>query len=108
MNKEVNMSDVVDEIKNANEDELREVISKWFESTRTDGLKLGAKMISLTTMEVIKKHLKKAAKPSFRDYQRCVDEIIKVLSIQLTGQNDSTETESDEIVEETANDGTAE
>lgn len=108
MDKEVNMSAVVDEIKNANEDELREVITKWFESTRTDGLKLGAKMVSLATVEIIKKHLRKTTKPSLRDYQRCVDEILKILSVQLVEQNDSEKVVSNETVEEATNDGTTE
>ena len=107
MNKEVNMSAVVDEIKNANEDELREVISKWFESTRTDGLKIGAKYVSAAIFGVIQKHIKKknGAKVSLRDYQRCIDEIINIISVQLTKQNDS---ETNETVEETTNDGTME
>ena len=66
-------------------------------------VKLGAKMVSLATIEIIKKHLKKTTKPSLRDYQRCIDEIIKILSVQLTEQNDS-----EEVMEETINDGTAE
>lgn len=103
MDKELNMSAVVDEIKNANEDELRQIISTWFEHTRTDGLKLGAKMVSLATFEIIKKHLKKTTKPSLRDYQRCIDEIVTIISVQLAEQNDS-----EEATEETTNDGTAE
>ena len=103
MDKEINMSAVVDEIKNANEDELHQIISKWFEHTRTDGLKLGVKMVSLATLEIIKKHLKKTTKPSLRDYQRCIDEIVKTISVPLTEQNDS-----EEVTEETTNDGTAE
>ncbi len=103
MDKEINMSSVVDEIKNATEDELREVISKWFESTRTDGLKIGAKYISAAIFGVIQKHIKKknGTKASLRDYQRCVDEIINIISVQLTKQNDS---EVNETVEEVNND----
>lgn len=108
MDKEINMSAVVDEIKNANEDELRKVIERWFESTRTQGLKIGAKLISTAVFGSIQKHLKKKTKPSLRDYQRCIDEIIGIISVQLTEQNDSEDITTNEAVEETANDGTAE
>jgi hypothetical protein len=104
MDKELNMSAVVDEIKKANEDELREVIERWFESTRTGGLKIGAKYVSAAIFGVIQKHLKKKAKPSLRDYQRCIDEIINIISVQLTIQNDSSET----TTEDNTDDGTAE
>ena len=99
MDKEVNMSAVVDEIKNANEDELRKIIEGWYEKTRTDGLKIGASFISVAIYEVIKKHIIKKEKASLRDYKRMTDEIIKIISVQLTKQNDS-----EEVVEEVAND----
>lgn len=110
MDKEINMSAVVDEIKNADEDELRKVIEKWFESTRTDGMKLGATYISAAIFGVIQKHIKKknGTKASLRDYQRCVDEIINIISVQLTKQNDSEEVEANEVVEEATNDRTME
>lgn len=100
MSEETNIKEVVEEIKGASEDELREVIEKWFESTRTQGLKIGASYISAAIYGVIQKHLKKKAKPSLRDYQRCTDEIIGIISIQLTQHNDS----EDDVVEEQAND----
>ena len=99
---ETNIKEVVEEMKNANEDELRKVIETWFEQTRTDGLKIGAKFVSAAIYGVIQKHLKKktGAKASLRDYQRCIDEIIKIISVQLTQQNDSEETvEENEINE---------
>lgn len=105
---ETNMKAVVEEVKNATEDELREVIEKWFESTRTDGMKIGAKMISAAVFGAIQKHLKKKSKSSLRDYQRCIDRIIEIISVQLTQQNDSEETEQDNTTEENVNDGTAE
>lgn len=86
-----NMTEVISEIKNATEDDLREVIEKWFEQTRTSGMKIGAQYISAAIFGVIKKHLKKASKPSLRDYQRCIDEIVGIISVQLTPQNDSKE-----------------
>lgn len=108
MEKEVNMSEVVSEVKNANEDELKALIEKWFDKTRIDGMKLGATMISAAVFDAIKKHLKKKSKASLRDYQRCVDQIIEIISVQLTQQNDSDEVEQDTATEDNANDGTAE
>ena len=105
MGEEVNMSTVLDEIKNANEEELRKLIESWFEKTRTDGMRLGAKMISAGVLGAIQKNLSKASKASLRDYERCIKDIRKIISVQLTEQNDS---EANEVVEETTNDGTAE
>lgn len=99
MTEEINMKEVIEEIKGADEDELKKVIEQWFESTRTQGLKIGAQYISAAIFGVIQKHLKKKAKPSLRDYQRAIDEILKIVSVQLiTKQNDSEE--------ENENDGT--
>lgn len=109
MAEETNMKEVIEEIKSADEDELKKVIEQWFETTRTAGMKLGAKFISAAIFGVIKKHIKKTGKVSLRDYQRCIDEIIKIIAVQLTEQNDSEEVaEENTIVEETSNDGTTE
>lgn len=105
MAEETNMKEVIEEIKGASEDDLKKVIEQWFESTRTQGLKIGAQYISAAIFSIIQKHLKKKAKPSLRDYQRCIDEIIRIISVQLTVQNDL---ETDEVVEENGNDGTTE
>lgn len=86
---EINVSEAMNEIKNANEDELKKVIEQWYEKTRTDGLKIGAKMISAAIYGVIQKHTKKAS-PSLRDYKRMTDEIVKIISVQLTKQEDIT------------------
>lgn len=83
MAEEVNMSEVIDEIKNANEDELRKVIEAWYEQTRTDGLKIGAKFISAAIYGAMQKHIIKKEKVSLRDYKRMTDEIIKIISVQL-------------------------
>ena len=91
------VSEAVEELKNADETQLKEVIEKWFESARTQGLKIGAQMISSAIYGIIQKHLKKAAKNSLNDYRRCVKEIINLISIQLTKQNDlDTENITDE------------
>ena len=104
---EVNMSEVVDEIKNANEEELRKFIEGWYERTRTDGMRLGAKFIAAGVFGAIQANLNKQ-KPSLRDYERCIKDIRKIVAVQLTKQNDSEETKTEEVTEEVANDGTAE
>lgn len=104
MAEEINISAVMDEIKSASEDELRKVIEGWYERTRTDGMKIGAKMICAAVFGVIQKHTRKAS-PSLRDYKRMTDEIVKIISVQLTKQNDS---EEEDITGESTNDGTAE
>lgn len=93
----------VEELKGADEAELEKVIKQWFERTRTDGLKIGAKYMSAAVAGVIEKHLKKTTKPSLRDYQRCVNEIIQIVSVQLK-QN----TKQNDLVVEDNNDGTTE
>lgn len=100
MAEEINMSEVVKEVKNANEEELRKIIEDWYERTRTDGLKLGAKMISIVVADTIKKHTKKTSKVSLNDYRRMTSEILEIISVQLTEQNDLAENE----MEETSND----
>ena len=105
MAEKLNMSKVVDEIKNANEEELRKLIESWFNKTRTDGMRLGAKMIAAGVLSAIQKNLDKKAKLSLRDYERCIKDIRKIISIQLTKQDDS---ETNEVTEETVDDGTAE
>ena len=99
---DTNMKEVVEELKNATEDELKEVMEEWFKQTRADGMKIGAKLISAAIFSVIQKHIKKntGAKPSLRDYQRCIEGIAEIISVQLTQQNDSEES----VTEEAAND----
>lgn len=99
MEEETNIKDVVEEIKEASEEDLKKVIEQWFESTRTAGMRIGAQYISAGIFGVIQKHIKKKAKPSLRDYQRCMDEIIKIISVQITQQDDS-----NKVVEEVVND----
>lgn len=82
------MSAVIDEIKNADEESIRKVVEQWFERTRTDGLKIGAQFIAAAIMGKIEKHLGKPGKASLRDYERCVADIKKIISVQLTRQND--------------------
>lgn len=95
------VSEAISEIKNADEESLRQVIEGWFESTRTDGMKIGAQFIAAGVMGKFKKHLEKPGKISLRDYERCFADIKKMLLVQLTKQNDSTESN---VSEEVAND----
>jgi hypothetical protein len=105
MVEEVKIAEAAEEIKNASEEDLRKVIEDWYERARMEGLKMGAKMISAVIYEKFQKHLKKKnAKPSLRDYQRCVDDILQTISVQLTQQNDLETAEVPEAVEEVTND----
>lgn len=104
MVEETNMSEVVEEIKGASEEELRKIIERWFDKTRTQGMHIGASFISAAVYGVIKKHIIKKEKASLRDYKRAMDEISRIISVQLTRQNDSEEN----ITEENKNDGTTE
>lgn len=100
MEENTNVAEVVEEIRSADEETLRTTIEKWFESTRTAGMKIGAQFISAAIFGVIQKHTKKSGKVSLNDYKRMTAEIIKIISVQLeTQQND---------LEENVNDGTTE
>lgn len=100
MAEELNIKGAIEEIKSANEDQLKQIIENWFEKTRTDGLKIGASFMSAAIYDVIKKHTKKAGKVSLNDYKRMTAEIINIIAVQLTQQNDSDEN----VTEETSND----
>lgn len=103
MTEENKMSEVIEEIKGASEEELKKVIEEHFEAVRVQGMKIGATYIAAAVMGKFKKHLEKPGKTSLRDYERCVTDIKKMLAVQLTQQNDS-----EEVAEEETNDGTAE
>ena len=108
MDNNENMKDVVSEIQNATEDEIKGVIEKWFEKTRTDGMKVGAKFISAAIYGAFEKHiLKKSSKPSLRDYQRMTDDIVKIISVQLAEEESKENTEHNDLPEEEKDDGTA-
>jgi hypothetical protein len=98
----------MDEIKNANEDDLKKVIEEHFEAVRTQGMKIGAQFISAAVYGAIEKNLKKGSQSSLRDYQRAIKRVVEIVSVQLTQQNDSITIENDEVTnevtEETAND----
>lgn len=102
MGEKTNMSEVVSEIKNADEDSLQKVVEAWLERTHTDGMKIGAQFIAAAVMGKIQKHLSKPGKSSLRDYERCIADIKMILAVQFTQQNDSNNKE------EITNDGTSE
>lgn len=89
MDEETNVPQAIAEIKNANEEELRKVIERWFEATRTDGLKIGAQLISAAVYAAIQKNLNKEGKITMNDYKRAIKEITKIIQVQLTKQSDS-------------------
>lgn len=106
MAENTNMSEVIEEIKGASEEDLKELIERWFEHTRISGMKLGAYMIAAAVSDTINQNLKNGMDSSHRDFQRAIKKIGDIISVQLkqqTQQNDLTET-----TEETTNDGTAE
>ena len=104
MEEKANVSNAIEEIKNASEDDLKEVIENWFESTRTAGMKIGASYISAAVYGAIKSNLKNGSKSSLRDYQRAIKRVVEIVSVQLTTQQN----DSEEAVEEDIDDGTAE
>ena len=102
MSEEV-VSKAMEEIKNANEDELKQFIEGWFEQTRTAGMKIGAQLISAAVYGAIEQNLTKGSQSSLRDYQRAIKRIKEIIAVQLKQQNDSVD-----MVEEEVDDGTAE
>ena len=90
------INEAVKELKGADEAQLKEVVEKWLDATRMAGIKIGAQMISAAVLGEIKRHLKEAAKPSLRDYQRCMDAISKIVAVPLTQQNDLNEDNEDD------------
>lgn len=90
MAEEVKMSEVMDEIKHATEDELHKLIEAWFERTRTDGLRLGAKYVALGILGAIQKNLNKT-KPSLRDYERCIKDIRQIVAVPIATSTEVSE-----------------
>lgn len=92
MAEEIKMSEVVEEIKGASEDELKALIEQHFEAVRTQGMKIGAQFISAAVYGVLEKNLKNGWNSSHRDYERALKRIYEIVSVQLiqeeTQQND--------------------
>ena len=97
MTENTNMSEVIEEIKGASEEDLKKVIEEHFEAMRVQGMKIGATYISAAISGVIDKNLKKGLNSSLRDYQRAIKGIVEIVSVQLkhseTVQNDSEKAE---------------
>ena len=98
MAEETNVNEMVEEIRASDEENLQKVIKDWFERTRTSGMKLGAQYISAAIFSTIQRHIvkKNGAKASLRDYQRCIDEVVKIINVQLKTQQNDSETDTDE------------
>ena len=91
MNEEFNVSEVVSEVEGATKEELDAVIKRHFKQVRALGIEAGAKYMASAIYSVVNKHTTKNGKVSLRDYERMKDEIVKVVSVLLTQQNDSNE-----------------
>jgi hypothetical protein len=107
MEEKTNMSDVIDEIKNADEENLKNVIEDWFERTRTDGMKIGAYFVSAAVAGAIDKNLKDGMNSSHRDFERAIKRVLEIVSVQLK-QKETAQNDLGEATEEVANDGTTE
>ena len=103
MEENTNVMKAIEEIKGADEEQLKKVIEDWFESTRTQGMKIGAQFIAAAVMGAINKNLKNGMNSSHRDFERAIKRIIEIVSVQLKQQ----ETVQNDL-EEDVNDGTAE
>lgn len=107
MDKNNYINEITEQIQHSEDGAIRECIESWFERIRNQSIKIGASYISAAIFSVISKHIIKKTKPSLRDYKRCVDEIIKIISVQLkqqdTQQNDS---ETDTLKEDNTNEET--
>lgn len=95
MTEKINITEAVAEVKSASEEELKQVIEGWYEKIRTQGLKIGASFISAAVYAEIQKHTNKASKVTLRDYERMTTSIKKIVSKQLTEQNDSEEVKTE-------------
>ena len=105
MEENTNVNQAIEELKGADEEQVRKTIERWFDKTRMDGLRLGAQMISVVVDDAIKKNLKNGYNSSLRDYQRAIKRIVEIVSVQLKQH----ETEQNDLkTEEINDDGTAE
>ena len=105
MEEKIDMTEVVNEVKQASEDDLKKIIEQHFDDVRTQGMKIGAAYIAAAVYGTIEKNLKNGSKSSLRDYQRAMKGIIEIMSVQLQKQDTQ---QNDFDVEDTGNDGTAE
>jgi hypothetical protein len=98
MAENTNMSAVIDEVRNADEESLKKVAEDWFEETRTAGMRIGAQYISAAVYGAIEKNIKTG---SLRDHQRAIKAVLEIVSVQLnqqkTQQNDLDLPEDEEV-----------
>ena len=101
MEENTNVGRAVEELKSADKEQLQKIIERWFEKIRTEGLKLGAQMISVVINDAITKNLKNGMNSSHRDLERAIKRIMEITSVQLK----QLETEQNDLnTEETVND----
>jgi hypothetical protein len=100
----INIKEVIEEIKKTDEETLERIVRKWLDTVRTQSLKIGASYISEAIFDIIKKRIGEKADLTIDDYEYCIYEIIRVISIQFMARNDAKETTD----KENENDGTTE
>lgn len=97
MNEEVKVSEALKDIKNSNEENLKEIIKEWYNKIHAQSMKIGAIYISAAVNDAITKNIKTG---SLRDYQRAIKAIQDIIAVQLkqnmTQQNDSIEEDAQE------------
>lgn len=103
MEENTNVSQVVEELRGKDEEQIKKVIEHWFDKTRMDGLRLGAQMISIVVNDAIKKNLKDGMNSSHRDFKRAINKIYEIISVQLK-QIETVQNDLNESAEEVAND----
>ncbi len=91
---------MIEEIKSAQDQELQETVTKWFENIHTRGLKIGAQYMAAAIAGTMEKHLKKGKDASKRDLERCIKDIYKIVSVQLNTQQNDLEDDNDGTAEE--------
>ena len=83
MEENTNVNQAIEEIKGADEERLKQIIERWFDKTRMDGIKLGAQMISVVINDAIRKNLKDGMNSSRRDFERAIKNVVEIISVQL-------------------------
>lgn len=92
------VTQAVEEVNGASEEELEALITQHFEQVRMQGARIGASYISAAVYGAIEKNLKNGLNSSLRDFKRMTEAILKIVSVQLqnTQQNDSVEQQEEE------------
>lgn len=98
---EQNMLEVIEEVRNASDEELKRVIEEHFEAVRVQGMKIGATYIAAAVMGAIDKNLTDGMNSSHRDFKRAIKRIYEIVSVQLKQEETL---QNDLETEETSND----